>query len=269
MTPHRKNSDRHLWLIQARIVLSLVATVLFIFYSCGQLKHEAKVEKDTKIKITCREYLLRGAQEEAGFGLYSYVLFSRKPANAKEIDRYLAVHQAFRTLHGHKDYAYAVSESLVARQNVNMTYWLLQVAANDSSFALDSLEAQPDSSQFFVDQYDYGRADLILKRYKGLKARGPFLVSSYYPLSRLPSQPEVGDMLIIDLSRIANDQLVAVFDYFQKKVLDDPKTWQGKFDFELIRIHFYSALALHGKPVLFAAKWVGDFFEVKKAFAGQ
>ncbi|HEX9972140.1 MAG TPA: hypothetical protein VGD14_08730, partial [bacterium] len=130
-------------------------------------------------------------------------------------------------------------------------------------------EARPDSSQFFVDNYDYVRADLILKRYKGMKARGPFIVACYYPLSHLPQNPEKSEMLIIDFSRIDNDRFVEVFDYFQKKVLDDPKTWQGKFDWELIKIHFYSALTLHGKPVLFAAKWVGDFFDVKKAFAGQ
>ena len=29
----------------------------------------------------------------------------------------------------------------------------------------------------------------------------------------------------------------------------------------------YSALKLHGEPVLYAAEWVGEKFEIKKAFA--
>ena len=269
METQKKNNKRNQRFFVLISALALVTMCQVLFFRCGQMAPRNDEKITESIKITCRDYLLRGAYEEAGFGLYSYVLFSRKSADRKELERYIMMHRAYRTLHSRKDYEYAIGESTITKQNVNMSYWPLQVSSGDSSYAPDSLEARPDSSQFFVDNYDYVRADLILKRYKGMNARGPFIVACYYPLSHLPQNPEKSEMLIIDFSRIDNDRFVEVFDYFQKKVLDDPKTWQGKFDWELIKIHFYSALTLHGKPVLFAAKWVGDFFDVKKAFAGQ
>lgn len=269
MIADKNRSNQTSLLIWARRVFLLIAIAPIVFSHCGSLQQQKPAEQSKEIKITCRNYLLQDTIEAKGYGLYSYVLFSRKSTDAKESQRYLMVHRAFRTLHRQKDLAYALRDSLITAQNLNMTYWPLQIASGDSLYTMDKLEELPDSSEFFVERYDFARADLIVKKYKDLKSRGPFLVSSFYPLSHLQSMPGGSEMLVIDMTRIANDQFVEVFEYFQRKVLDDPRTWQGKFDFELIKIHFYSALTMHGKPVLFAAKWVGDFFEVKKAFAGQ
>ncbi|MDZ7264001.1 MAG: hypothetical protein ONB16_05410 [candidate division KSB1 bacterium] len=269
MTTLKKNNSRKYSPIWATGILVALGIGLLICFQCGNLQKQVPADKATEIKITCRNYLLQDMPEASEYGLYSYVLFSRKPTDAKEVQRYLKVHRAFRTLHRLKDFDYALRDSLITTQNMNLTYWPLQIASGDSIYTRDKLEALPDSSEVFVDRYDFARADLIVKRYKNLKSRGPFLVSSFYPLSHLPSSPDTKEMLVIDLTRIADDQFVPVFEYFQRKVLDNPQTWQGKFDFDLIKIHFYSALTMHGKPVLFAAKWVGDFFEVKKAFAGQ
>ncbi|HED00110.1 MAG TPA: hypothetical protein ENN18_06990 [Proteobacteria bacterium] len=96
---------------------------------------------------------------------------------------------------------------------------------------------------------------------------GPFIIAYHLPLSTMPKNPEKKEILIIDLSRIDEELFSEVLASFQGKVVDDPKTWKGTFDWELVRIHFYSAIRLHGEPILYAAEWVGEFFGVKKAFA--
>lgn len=249
----------------------LLATMMMLFVDCGNNKRIEGEDKNTaqseEIRITFRDYLLRDKNEEDGYGLFSYVLLSRIPGDEKEMERYLFMHKAFRALHNYIEQESLLADSILTKKNINITYWPMQVKFNDNQSFRDSLESLQELDQFFIKNYDYTRADLILKKFKGIKSPGPFIVSYYYPLSKTPQNPDKTELLLIDFSRIDNDQFANVFDYFQRKVVDDPKTWQQKFDWELIKIHFLSALNLHGKPVLYAVKWVTDFFDVKDALA--
>ncbi len=226
--------------------------------------HEEVIET---IKITVRDYLLKGESENSDYGLYSYLLFSRKPTTEKEIQRYNALHAAYRSLHSAEEFKQMVADSLLSTKNINVTYWPTNLQSKADLDRKDSLENDAAIDKFFVDNYDYFRADLILNQIKGIKSMGPFIVSYHYPLTKLPDEFEKDELLIIDLTRVDQNHFATILDYFQNKVLDDPKTWHSKFDWELIRVHIYSALTLHGEPILYAAKWVGDFFNVKQAFA--
>lgn len=250
-------------------VLIFGIAAMMVLVHCGKLseQQDKPADQSAEIQITCRDYLVRDRQEEAGYGLYSYVLFARKPVDEKELERYLAMHKAYRTLHNYKDQQFIIADSTLTKENINMTYWPLQVEFPHNQFFRDSLEALQELDQFFIQNYDYFRADLILKKFKGIQSPGPFIISYYYPFSRFPQNPDKTEILLIDFSRIDNAQFTQVFDYFQRKVVDDPKTWRQKFNWELIKIHFLSALNLHGKPVLYAVKWVNDFFNVKDALA--
>ncbi len=257
------------WLVIAIILVALFALSipnLMRSRAPGHPDRDGSIEPEP-IKITVRDYLLRGENENPDYGLFSYILFSRKPATEKETERYIALHAAYRSLHNVEAYQKMVADSLLSTQNINVTYWLTNINSNNSREMKDSLESLETTDQFFVEYYDYFRADLILNEIKGINNRGPFIVSYHYPLTKLPEEFEKDELLLIDLTRVDEGQFATVLEYYQNKVLDDHETWRNKFDWELIRIHIYSALTLHGEPILYAAKWVGDFFDVKKAFA--
>lgn len=252
-------------------IIALVMVQLFIL-SCGRSQREPdsessrEAERPLQIKITLRDYLARSSMEQPNYGLYSYILLSRKAATTKERERYMALHHAFRNLNRLVDVQGSALDSLINPENINVTYWPVRFENTDSALK-DSAENSNTSDAFFVDNYDYLRAELILGRFQGIRTPGPFIVSYYYPLTKLPEEFEKDEVLIIDLTRVDQSQFANAMQYFQRKVLNDPQTWHNKFDWEKIRIHVYSALTFHGEPILFAAKWIGDFFAIKQAFA--
>ncbi len=254
------------------LIIAFVAAQMLLF-RCGNLNREpqsnSKQEEATKptdIKITLRDYLAQSSIEQPDYGLYSYILLSRKANSTKERDRYLALHRAFRNLNRLADWQSSALDSILKPENINISYWPLRFEKIDS-VVTDSLENPKTSDRFFVDNYDYLRAELILAHFQGIKTPGPFIISYHYPLTQLPEEFEKDEVLIIDLTRVDQSQFASIMQYFQRKVLNDPQTWHNRFDWEMIRIHVYSALTLHGEPILFAAKWIGDFFSVKQAFA--
>lgn len=263
-----KKNKKHLQRLRRfSAIFSIILIILVIHCTNPPDPFEKKAAESREIKITFRDYLLRNTPEDDGYGLYSYVLLSRIPADEKETERYLSLHKAFRGLHNYQDQESLLTDSSITKANINITYWPLQLKFNDIQSFRDSLESLNELDQYFIQNYDYTRSDFILKKFKGIKSPGPFIVSFYYPLSKSPQNPDKTELLLIDFSRIEKDQFANVFDHFQRKVVDDPKTWRRKFDWELIKIHFLSALNLHGKPVLYAVKWVTDFFNVNDALA--
>lgn len=253
------------------LIIAMVMVQLFIF-GCGRSQREPasessqEEERPLQIKITLREYLARSSAEQPNYGLYSYILLSRKAATTKERERYMALHHAFRNLNRLVEVQSGALDSLINPENINITYWPVRFDHTDSALK-DSAENSNTSDAFFVDNYDYLRAELILGHFQGIRTPGPFIVSYYYPLTKLPEEFEKDEVLIIDLTRVDQGQFANAMQYFQRKVLNDPQTWHNRFDWEKIRIHIYSALTFHGEPILFAAKWIGDFFAVKQAFA--
>ncbi len=253
-------------------VVVLFAVQIFIF-GCGNLEKapepgskQEEAARPSEIKVTLRDYLARSSAELPDYGLYSYILLSRKPATSKERERYIALHRAFRNLSRLIDIQAGVLDSLIKPENINISYWPVQIDHSDL-VARDSLENSNTSDAFFVDNYDYLRAELILGHIQGIRTPGPFIVSYHYPLTKLPEEFEKDEVLLIDLTRVDQGQFANAMQYFQRKVLNDPQTWHNQFNWEMIRIHVYSALTLHGEPILFAAKWIGDFFSIKQAFA--
>jgi hypothetical protein len=208
---------------------------------------------------TCRAYLLRGKNEQPGYGLYSYALLTSMPLDEKVFGRYLAFYDAFhgkfRELEG-----YAGIHN-INKKTLNITFWPL---------ALELFETIPSESngRFFVTNYDYLMADMILSRIKDIQGEpGPFLIACRFPLGTGLEIPKEAEMLILNLSRISEELFGDVFTYFRKMVAAHPNTWGKKFDWDLIRIHICSAISLHGKPVLYAAQWVGEYFKIGKALA--
>lgn len=253
----KKNNKSRQFISSAFVVVLILCCFSILFNKC-----QPPEGMRPSIKITCRDYLLLGKNEGSEYGLYSYVLIRREAQNSLEHNRYLMLWRAYRG--AFRKYEEYISYE-IAKENANITYWPLRVNSKTSI----PNEYKKENEAFFIDTFDYARANVILSKIPDMNTPGPFIVTYHYPLGNMmPQIPDKKEILIIDLSRIDERLFSDILDLFQKKVKDTPKTWQNKFDWELIRIHFDSALRIHGEPVLYAAEWVGEFFGgFKQAFA--
>lgn len=122
---------------------------------------------------TARTTLLKGQQETAGYGLYSYLLLGSSPTDSTR-PLYLAVLQAYlrRILDVSKFGDY------VAHARLNITYLPLETAAPGSAEAA-----------WYLDHYDYARARVLLDFLPGNRRDGIYIVSSLKPLSGGPNPP--------------------------------------------------------------------------------
>jgi hypothetical protein len=226
---------------------------------CGEIfPVEEGLKSTAGALITCRDYLFRNVEEDGTgipYGLYSYFLLGRRPLPGKETSRYLKFYQAYCNIGKLPEF------SGVRPEEFNISFWPLKVSSNES------LPPEGQNDIFFIEQYDYARAETILKlKIEGIKTTGPFIISSRFPLSRIPQPKE--ELLVIDLSRIGEDEFIDIVDHFRSKVGGDPKTWKKTFDWSLISIHIYSAIKVHGEGVLYAYEWCREnIFTMKKAFA--
>ena len=132
---------------------------------------------------TGRSLLPSGRVEDAGYGLYSYVLLGSPPGDAAR-DRYLKALDAFVTLIPDM----ASLEEYVQRQQLNVAY--LPVRATP--------ERAP-SGAWALENYDYARARAILRNVTRPNREGPYLLAALKPLT---SASMTGPYLFQDLSAV-------------------------------------------------------------------
>jgi Carboxypeptidase regulatory-like domain len=146
--------------------------------------------RDPNVVATGRDFLMKGKSEEAGFGLYSYILFA-DPPNDESKPRYLAVIKACRQ--EIRDIA-GLENNGVPKNKLNVAYIPVRNKAPNPEI----------DENWVLDNYDYDRAVVLLsylpKKYQ--KHQGPYLVSHATPLSADAG----GDFLYQDLS-IVNERL--------------------------------------------------------------
>jgi hypothetical protein len=138
-------------------------------------------------RLTGRGFLLAGKPEDAGYGLYSYVLFG-EPVNAANGPLYRAVLDAF--LHIPEVRRFEAEKE--PRTNLNITYLLLSDRPSTGA-----------TVDWLLDHYDFARAQIILAKLMD-HPLGPYIVSYKSPLSSASSF-ENGQLLVEDLSRIPHD----------------------------------------------------------------
>lgn len=252
----KKITNRKIVLLFTYVVI--LGLLCLFLVSCSPPRSE-RSRGNGGIYISCRDYLIKGQKEKPGYGLYSYIIFSNEPTNEIEFRRYLTLYHAYRShIRKYKEF----SDYPIDKANLNILYWPLQ------SDPIKRGMAAYENNGHFVENYDYARAAYLRSKIKGLKGPGPFIVACHFPLSSVSFNEKHKEMLIINLSRVDEDLFTDVFLWFKAKVADDAATWKYSFDWNKLRIHFYSMLKLHGEPVLNAAKWVGEVFEIKRALGG-
>lgn len=130
--------------------------------------------------IAGRRYLLPAQKEDAGYGLYSYLLFSGKPGNEEERARYLKTLEAcLHVLNKLKDF-----DKHVRRSQLNATHIPLREFPKGN-------EDDPDFAKQVLSVYDFARAKILLSKFATTYERGPYLISVKSPLSQAPEPIQV------------------------------------------------------------------------------
>ena len=125
-------------------------------------------------RSTARTFLAPEMKEEAGYGLYSYLLFGSPPTAGTQL-RYLKAMQACLTM------IPAVGELRKYKPagKLNVTYVPVKVRASDAPTA-----------EWLLSNYDFARARVLLDLLSSRYQTGPYLVSVLTPLSQLQAIPQ-------------------------------------------------------------------------------
>ena len=123
--------------------------------------------------LSARHFLLPGKTEDAGYGLYSYVLFSSPPRDAEETARYLkTIEASLLVLQDVDDYL----SRHVRPKSLNVTYIPLKETPNSG-------KSTAEWAANVLAAYDYPTAQILLSRVQRAHQDGPYLLSVLAPLS--------------------------------------------------------------------------------------
>ena len=131
--------------------------------------------------ISARRFLLPGKEEEPGYGLYSYLLFSAPPKNADERARYLKTIEAYLWVLEDVDYYLGAN---VPRSTLNATYIPLKKWPDP----VKGVDRMPALAENVLAVYDYATSQILLSRVQQAHHQGPYLLSVLQPLSE-PGKP--------------------------------------------------------------------------------
>ena len=121
---------------------------------------------------TGRAFLVQGKTEEAGYGLYSYVLLGSRPTDEPTRARYLSTITAYLRLSDVVD----LLEALNDKQQINITY--IPVKTAPGTDILSKLK-DPDEKKYaevaawVLREYHFERAEALLKKLDGDHLDGP------------------------------------------------------------------------------------------------
>jgi hypothetical protein len=134
-----------------------------------------------------RAFLVPEMKEEAGYGLYSYVLFGSAPTESTRA-RYLKAIQACLTMIP----TVAELRNYRPASKLNVTYIPVKVRPNDAPTA-----------EWLLSNYDFARARVLLDLLSARYQTGPYIVSVLTPLSQFQAIPQ--DHLFQDMSLVPTE----------------------------------------------------------------
>jgi hypothetical protein len=144
-----------------------------------------------------RAALVGNQAEQAGYGLYSYLLLRTPPPHGNR-ERYLHAFSAFVT--SIPDIADLEVRGF-SRSKLNITYVLLQTTPPPVLIRQAGTPEQVTAfSEWAYYNYNYARARSLLKSVPDAKGDGPYLISTLQPLS--DSQSAQAGYLYQDLSSV-------------------------------------------------------------------
>lgn len=177
------------------------------------------------------------------YGAYTYVLFAGVPPDAKTRERYLAVLSAWQKM---VPSIYRL-EDRYKRPQLNVTYVPVTTA-----------KGVQETAEWLLNNYDYVRAGLILRKFPTDTQRGPYLVSSTRPLTY--ENPVAGQTLVQNLSNVPATMANYWMESFRRQASQD-QFWLGpaQVDFAL---RMRTLLETAGDAIGPVATAVGDLDKI-------
>ena len=150
---------------------------VFLHYDCAGSTSYGYPSED---KVTVRDILYTNTSEAYGYGLYSYILFPKKPdENTRPL--YLEVTKAYLRLNRSADMS--EYENI---KNLNITYFLLDLDLRDiSQYDIPKIRQGLQNPEWILNHYDYARAQSLLRKIPEKHNAGPYIFSSLTPLTSL------------------------------------------------------------------------------------
>ena len=130
---------------------------------------------DTR-RLSVRDYLVNGAHEAEGYGLYSYVLLKRAPER-DDRERVAALLAEYLRAISHRD---NVGSEAIDRFELNVTYLPVESTPPHAVEAVGAGSTDPETDAavaWIIRNYDYDRARVMLAAFEGTEGDGPYLVS--------------------------------------------------------------------------------------------
>jgi hypothetical protein len=199
--------------VQPSTVYSLKVVMTSGVGATAECKVEVSTAGSTRgLRETARTLLPRGAQEEAGFGLYSYLLLGARPDNNTR-ERYLAVIKEYLRLCP----ALADMKTVLAPKQLNANYLPVMTLPGEKA------QVTPE---WLLTNYDFTHARAILSTVPGSHLRGPYILSVQKPVD--PRATASGPQFFQDLSTVPLDLVTPWYEAFLNQAaqerFSEPKT---------------------------------------------
>jgi hypothetical protein len=201
-----------------------------------------KAAPSQRLLVPVRAYLKSSEIPPSGIGAYGIVAFRAKPTSASR-SRLLMTCAAFvASIPPQKSVPGSVRVS-----DEMLTIWPLDEPASPS--------AAKDDCNFAIDHYDlYGGDSAIADAERqGAKfgADGPFLIG-WSPANSRGAPDKL--VLVVDMSRYdSQDSFNQAFQFWKKKIVEDPALWRGGFSIEALRLAVRDFADHYGDTILTAA----------------
>jgi hypothetical protein len=192
--------------------------LFFLLIGCGYNAKYRAVSGHGKVSITCRSVIASQDTEQAGYGGYSYIIFTHVPSSKPDTQRYRAVCKAYiNCLFPDTTY---IDQKLANPAELNITYWPLKKRLNLSD------AKKPET--ILVDDYDYPRARKIIANISDFPdGVGPFILCNKRPLTWAARDVQCKKLLVFNLTGVSIDSLSFVMTCFQNRVKSDPLVGSG------------------------------------------
>lgn len=136
--------------------------------------------------------LVKGREEEQGYGLCSYVLFGSKP-EGEALKKFIETIRAYLSL---MPTIVGLEEYIKEKKELNVVY-LPMVKANPEA---DDDPKEKLTPQWVLENYDFARASAILSKLEGTHRDGPYILSFFSPPLKKANTPR--PYLAMDLSKV-------------------------------------------------------------------
>lgn len=159
------------------IIITLAIIAVTLQY-CGSRKEQSVRDTSSEMVdkyMPARNYLEKGNDEEEGFGLYSYILFTQRPEKDDSVKYAELIKTYMNKIPELSDLTEYLEDS-----SINVVYY---PTISDPENYLDTLTID-ESIKWLINNYDYARAIVYLRKIDADINKGPYIISYKVPLSK-------------------------------------------------------------------------------------